>query len=135
MNKLINTKMIYALIAVVLVIAFFLLYKRQAGQVKVSQFRQIPRLFRSDLRWQRAHFRLPDAIQWNEIGLRPYSPDQEGGSGQQTIARPLQVHALYCAPLPFLTRMAKTLSLTCLTSVGKKRPIFGSATGLTSEET
>ena len=38
MNKLISTKMIYALIAIVLVIALFLVYKRQAGQAKVSEF-------------------------------------------------------------------------------------------------
>jgi putative CocE/NonD family hydrolase len=38
MDKLISTKMIYPLIAVILVIAFFLLYKKQAGQAKVSEF-------------------------------------------------------------------------------------------------
>ena len=38
MNKLISPKMIYALIAFVLVIAVFLVYKRQAGQAKVSEF-------------------------------------------------------------------------------------------------
>jgi len=38
MNKFINTKMIYLLIAVVVVIALFLLYKKQARQVKVSEF-------------------------------------------------------------------------------------------------
>ena len=38
MNKLIDTKMIYPLIAVVLVIALFFLYKKQARQGKVSEF-------------------------------------------------------------------------------------------------
>jgi putative CocE/NonD family hydrolase len=38
MSKLISAKMIYGLIAVVLAIAAFLLYKKQAGQVKVSEF-------------------------------------------------------------------------------------------------
>jgi putative CocE/NonD family hydrolase len=38
MNKLINMKMIYPLIAIIVVIAFFLLYKRQSGQAKVSEF-------------------------------------------------------------------------------------------------
>jgi putative CocE/NonD family hydrolase len=38
MNKFISAKMMYALIAVVLVIAVFLVYKRHAGQVKVSRF-------------------------------------------------------------------------------------------------
>jgi len=38
MNKLIGTKMIYPLIAVVLVIALFLFYKKQTRQAKVSEF-------------------------------------------------------------------------------------------------
>ncbi|MBP1700875.1 MAG: hypothetical protein H6Q41_6063 [Deltaproteobacteria bacterium] len=38
MNKLISAKMIYVLIAVVLAIAIFLVYKRQARQAKVSEF-------------------------------------------------------------------------------------------------
>jgi putative CocE/NonD family hydrolase len=38
MSKLFDTKMIYRIIAVVLVIALFLLYKKQAGQAKVSEF-------------------------------------------------------------------------------------------------
>jgi len=38
MNKLFDTKMIYPMIAVILVIALFLLYKKQARQVKVSEF-------------------------------------------------------------------------------------------------
>jgi putative CocE/NonD family hydrolase len=38
MSKLISAKMIYGLIAVVLAIAVFLLYKKQTGQVKVSEF-------------------------------------------------------------------------------------------------
>lgn len=38
MNTLINTKIVYALIAAVLVIALFLLYKSQSRQVKVSEF-------------------------------------------------------------------------------------------------
>jgi putative CocE/NonD family hydrolase len=38
MYKLIDTKMIYPIIAVVLVIALFLVYKKQAGQAKVSEF-------------------------------------------------------------------------------------------------
>ena len=38
MNKLIDTKMIYPIIAVVLVIALFLFYKKQTRQAKVSEF-------------------------------------------------------------------------------------------------
>jgi putative CocE/NonD family hydrolase len=38
MNKLIGLKMVYALIAAVLVIAAFLIHKRQAGRAKVSEF-------------------------------------------------------------------------------------------------
>jgi putative CocE/NonD family hydrolase len=38
MNKLISAKMIYALIALVLIIVVFLVYKRHAGQAKVSEF-------------------------------------------------------------------------------------------------
>jgi hypothetical protein len=38
MNKLMGTKMIYPLIAAILIIAFFLLYKKQARQAKVSEF-------------------------------------------------------------------------------------------------
>jgi putative CocE/NonD family hydrolase len=38
MTKLFDAKIIYPIIAVILVIALFLLYKKQAGQVKVSEF-------------------------------------------------------------------------------------------------
>mgnify|MGYP001569694779 CR=1 FL=1 len=38
MNKLFDTKMIYLIIGVILVIALFLLYKKLAGQAKVSEF-------------------------------------------------------------------------------------------------
>jgi hypothetical protein len=38
MNKLMNMKMIYPFIAVVLVMALFLLYKKQSKQIKVSEF-------------------------------------------------------------------------------------------------
>ena len=38
MNKIINMKMIYFLIVLVLVIVLFLLYKKQTGQAKVSEF-------------------------------------------------------------------------------------------------
>jgi putative CocE/NonD family hydrolase len=38
MNRLFDAKMIYPMIAVILAIALFLLYKKQAGQVKVSEF-------------------------------------------------------------------------------------------------
>jgi putative CocE/NonD family hydrolase len=38
MNKLVNMKLIYALLAVILVIAVFLVFKRQTGQAKVSVF-------------------------------------------------------------------------------------------------
>ncbi|HVP80244.1 MAG TPA: CocE/NonD family hydrolase [Thermodesulfobacteriota bacterium] len=38
MNKLRNTRMIYGLIAVILLIAAFMVYKRQIGQTKVSEF-------------------------------------------------------------------------------------------------
>ena len=38
MNKLFDTKMIYPIIAVILLIALFLFYKKQARQVKVSEF-------------------------------------------------------------------------------------------------
>ncbi|OGP71912.1 MAG: hypothetical protein A2W09_04810 [Deltaproteobacteria bacterium RBG_16_50_11] len=38
MSKLIGTKMIYPLIAIIVVIGLFLFYKKQARQVKVSEF-------------------------------------------------------------------------------------------------
>jgi putative CocE/NonD family hydrolase len=38
MTKLFDAKIIYPIIAVILVMALFLLYKKQAGQVKVSEF-------------------------------------------------------------------------------------------------
>ena len=38
MDKLTGTRVIYVLIAVVLVVAIFLVYKRQAGQARVSEF-------------------------------------------------------------------------------------------------
>ena len=38
MNKSISPKMIYPLIAILLVIVLYLLYKKNTGQVKVSEF-------------------------------------------------------------------------------------------------
>jgi len=38
MNKLMGAKMIYPVVAILLVIALYLLYKKNTGQVKVSEF-------------------------------------------------------------------------------------------------
>ncbi len=95
MNKLISAKMIYALIAVVLVIAVFLVYKRQAGQARVSAFGKYQGYSEAIYGGTK---RISDYLTLSDGTKLAYDlilPTQKGCSGRQTIARPLQVHALY----------------------------------------
>ena len=128
MNKLISAKMIYALIAVVLVIAVFLVYKRQAGQVKVSEFGKYQGYSEAIYDGTK---RISDYLTLSNGTKLAYDlilPTKKGVPADDHCPSSSK-YTPYRAPLPFLTKLATTLSPACLTSVGKKRPISGSATG------